>query len=81
VATWTRFIIEDFTERLDIKQLLVNCRGKNRRVVFAGTDYGMCKMSETCAQTLEEIQAHINRYQVLLVSSSSPLKSFDMNGV
>jgi hypothetical protein len=65
VASWSHFTIEDYTESLDIKQLLLNSRGKNRQVVFAGTDYGISKMSETCAQTLEEIEAHINRFQVL----------------
>jgi len=65
VATWSRFTVEDSTEYLDVSQLITNCRGKNRQVVFAGTDYGVCKMSETCAQTLNEIKAHVNRYRVL----------------
>ena len=64
-ATWSRFTVEDATEHLDISQLVTNCRGKNRQVVFAGTDYGVSKMSETCAQTLGEIEAHINRYKDL----------------
>jgi len=66
-ATWSRFTVEDATEHLDISQLITNCRGKNRQVVFAGTDYGVSKMSETCAQTLAEIETHINRYKELFV--------------
>ena len=61
VVTWSHFTVEDATEHLDISQLITNCRGKNRQIVFAGTDYGVCKMSETCAQTINEIKVHTNR--------------------
>jgi hypothetical protein len=64
-ATWSHFTVEDATEHLDISKLITNCRGKNRQVVFAGTDYGVSKMSETCVQTMAEIETHINRYKEL----------------
>jgi hypothetical protein len=63
--TWSRHTLENATERIDISSLRINSRGKPRRVVFAGTDYGVCKMSETSALTLEEIEEHINRYRLL----------------
>jgi hypothetical protein len=64
VATWSHYSVEDFTELLDVS-ILTNSRGKRRQVVFSGTDYGVCTMSETMPQTLDEINEHINRYQVL----------------
>ncbi|KAF9940150.1 hypothetical protein BGZ65_007905, partial [Modicella reniformis] len=53
------FTVEDSVEHMDISQL------PRDRIVFAGTDPGVKKMSVTCAQTLQEIETHINRYQVL----------------
>lgn len=44
---------EDNTQRLD------------KVIVFAGTDYGIRRMSETVPQTYGEIQTHINRYWAL----------------
>jgi hypothetical protein len=64
-ATWSHHNVEDNTEYLDITGIMVNSRGKKRRIVFSGTDYGVSIMSETVAQTFEEIEDHINRYDVL----------------
>jgi hypothetical protein len=64
-VTWRHFNVEDSTDFLDISKLSLNCRKRNRRVVFTGTDYGVCKMSVTVAQTHGEIEEHINRYNVL----------------
>ncbi|KAF9080914.1 hypothetical protein BGX27_005179, partial [Mortierella sp. AM989] len=71
VSDWSHFTVEDNTEKLDISKLMMNARGKNRQVVFAGTDYGICKMSETIAQTQEEIETHINRYNALFACSNT----------
>ncbi|KAK3812952.1 MAG: hypothetical protein J3Q66DRAFT_347018 [Benniella sp.] len=71
---WTKHTVEDATEHLDISALLeehgkvIELKGggsKERRIAFAGTDYGVCKMSETVPQTLDQIHSHLNRYQVL----------------
>ncbi|KAF9947605.1 hypothetical protein BGZ72_010427 [Mortierella alpina] len=61
---WDMFTTEDATEYLDISQLM-STSGHERQIVFSGTDYGLCTMSETVPQTLEEIQVHINRYNLL----------------
>jgi len=64
--TWSHYRVEDSTEMLDISAIVgPNSRGNSRQVVFAGTDYGIVKMSETCALSQAEITRHINRYQVL----------------
>jgi hypothetical protein len=63
-ATWSHFSVEDNTEVLDVTRLIAT-QGKKRQIVFSGTDYGVCKMSETVPQTLNGIIEHINRYQVL----------------
>ncbi|KAF9982878.1 hypothetical protein BGZ75_005658 [Mortierella antarctica] len=66
--TWARFAVEDNTENLDLTQLqniTTHARGKRRLLVFAGTDYGVVKMSETVAVTQAQIQTHINRYHQL----------------
>ncbi|KAF9079621.1 hypothetical protein BGX27_006180, partial [Mortierella sp. AM989] len=62
--TWLHPMVEDSTNKLDISSL-INARGKDRTVVFAGTDYGLVKMSETVALTHRQIQTHINRFQAL----------------
>ncbi|CAO3565153.1 unnamed protein product [Mortierella alpina] len=66
--TWAHATVEDSTDRLDLTALLqssTNARGRPRTVVFAGTDYGVVKMSETVALTRSEIEAHLNRYHQL----------------
>jgi len=63
-ATWDSFNVEDNTERLDIRDMTANLSNQ-RQIVFAGTDYGIRKMSETVAQTLDELRVHLNRFQVL----------------
>jgi hypothetical protein len=62
--TWEHPAAEDKTEMLDLS-LLINSRGKNRVVAYAGTDYGVHTMSETVAFSESQIIAHINRYSVL----------------
>ena len=57
--TLSFYTVEDSVERIDISQL------PRDRIVFAGTDPGVKKMSVTCPQTLSEIEAHINRYRML----------------
>ncbi|KAF9554731.1 hypothetical protein BGW38_009297, partial [Lunasporangiospora selenospora] len=59
IPTPENFTVEDSIEQIDISQL------PRDRIVFAGTDPGVKKMSVTCAQTLHEIELHINRYHVL----------------
>jgi ribonuclease BN (tRNA processing enzyme) len=63
-ATWSHHSVEDATETLDITKL-INSRGKRKQVVFSGTDYGICKMSQTVPLTFSEIEEHVNRYKVL----------------
>ncbi|KAK3821278.1 MAG: hypothetical protein J3Q66DRAFT_149810 [Benniella sp.] len=71
---WIKYIVEGANEHLDISTLLgghgkVNDleggTSKERRVGFAGTDYGVCKMGVTVPQSLDQIETHLNRYQVL----------------
>lgn len=49
-VTWSRFKVERATHNLDIQQLITNARGRKRLICFAGTDYGLVTMSETCPQ-------------------------------
>jgi ribosome-binding ATPase YchF (GTP1/OBG family) len=64
-ATWSKFKVEQTTERLNIQNLLTNSRGGRRLVTFAGTDYGIATMSETSPQTIDDIQEHVNRFSAL----------------
>lgn len=71
--TWACPTVEDSTDRLDLSHLLqstTNARGRPRTVIFAGTDYGVVKMSETVAVTKSEIEVHLNRYHQLFGKSS-----------
>ncbi|KAF9089455.1 hypothetical protein BGX27_002459, partial [Mortierella sp. AM989] len=61
IPEWGGFTVEDSTERLDISKLIANQQVGKKQVVFAGTDYGIKKMSETCALTQEEVEAYIGR--------------------
>ncbi|KAF9201042.1 hypothetical protein BGZ49_008726 [Haplosporangium sp. Z 27] len=63
--TWDHPTVEDITDKLDISYLQTNTQGKNRMIVYAGTDYGLRTMSETVVQTHHQIETHINRYHVL----------------
>ncbi|KAG9319457.1 hypothetical protein KVV02_006684 [Mortierella alpina] len=66
VAPWTHHHVEDTAEKLNIQQLIAdNNKNNKRKVIFAGTDYGLVTMSETSALTLSEVHSHMNRYQVL----------------
>ncbi|KAG9319417.1 hypothetical protein KVV02_002477 [Mortierella alpina] len=72
--TWAHFTVQDNTENLDLTQLqniTTHARGKRRLLVFAGTDYGVAKMSETVAVTQAQIQTHINRYYQLYDSPAA----------
>ncbi|KAK3816156.1 MAG: hypothetical protein J3Q66DRAFT_431801 [Benniella sp.] len=68
---WSKHAVEDATEHLDLSTLLEGHgkaeegTSKERRVGLAGTDYGICKMSVTVPQTLDQVKTHLNRYQVL----------------
>jgi len=64
VPTWEQPAVEDFCEYLDLSQLAEGSTN-NRAVVYGGTDYGVCKMSETVGMTEAELQRHINRYHQL----------------
>ncbi|KAF9571998.1 hypothetical protein EC968_010475 [Mortierella alpina] len=59
VPTLSHYTVEDATQYLDITKL------PRDRIAFAGTDPGVKTMSVTCAQTLSEIEQHVNRYQLL----------------
>ncbi|KAF9570598.1 hypothetical protein EC968_001673 [Mortierella alpina] len=72
VPTWDHPAVEDRAERIDISQLLQNCRGKDRQVVFGATDYGLVTMSETVGFTLPQIQCHLNRYDRLQEPAPPP---------
>ncbi|KAG0311651.1 hypothetical protein BGZ99_009999, partial [Dissophora globulifera] len=61
-VTWMNSTIEEATELLDVSKLINSDQG---RIVFAGTDYGICKMSVTVPQTVQDIQVHLNRYAAL----------------
>ncbi|KAF9987217.1 hypothetical protein BGZ65_004674 [Modicella reniformis] len=60
--TWEQPAVEDDCEYMDLSQLLTDSKCA---VVYAGTDYGIVKMSETVAMTPQEMQCHLNRYGVL----------------
>ncbi|KAF9560849.1 hypothetical protein EC968_005983 [Mortierella alpina] len=62
--TWDQSQQEDYTELLDISYL-VSSQDKLRQIVFSGTDYGICKMSETVALTWQEMESYLNRYHAL----------------
>lgn len=64
VPSWSWPMAEDSVKRLDISKLQ-KAQGQDKVIVFAGTDYGIRRMSETVPQTYNEIQAHINRFWVL----------------
>ena len=70
VPIWNWPMAEDSTRYLDISKLQAQtAQHPDKVIVFAGTDYGIRRMSETVAQTYNEIQAHINRYWVLCCKS------------
>jgi len=64
-ATWENRTLEERTDHLDISGLLTNSWEQRRIVTYAGTDYGVAKMSETVALTGLEIEHHLNLYDVL----------------
>ncbi|KAG0305201.1 hypothetical protein BGZ99_002171 [Dissophora globulifera] len=72
-VTWTQCRVEDTTDLLNINQL---CNSPRGRVVFGGTDYGVCKMSVTVPQTMEDIEQHLGRYQALVKGKLSGHFSF-----
>ncbi|KAF9571256.1 hypothetical protein EC968_000799 [Mortierella alpina] len=65
VPSWDHPAIEDRADKIDISELLKNCNGKDRQVVFSGTDYGLVTMSETVGLTLPQIEYHLNRFDKL----------------
>lgn len=63
--TWSNHAAEDYTDFMDVSELSKNTQGGQRVIVYAGTDYGICTMSQTVALTDGRIKGHINRYHVL----------------
>ncbi|KAF9355574.1 hypothetical protein BGX26_006385 [Mortierella sp. AD094] len=50
---------------MDISELRANCRGRERTLVFSGSDYGICKLSQTVALSQARIEEHLNNYYAL----------------
>jgi hypothetical protein len=63
--TWDLPAVEDSCEYLDLSKIVAESKAENRTIVFSGTDYGICKMSETVAMTQEGMQGHFGRYDML----------------
>ncbi|KAG0256593.1 hypothetical protein DFQ27_005639 [Actinomortierella ambigua] len=70
-ATWGRPTVEDRPQLMDISDLEEHAKRQDKHIVFAGTDYGICTMSETVALTRQEIETHIARYQSATKTSGS----------
>ncbi|KAF8944654.1 hypothetical protein BGZ46_006218, partial [Entomortierella lignicola] len=64
IPTWDSSKCEDDTLHTDITKLMSDC-SEDRAIVFSGTDYGLCKMSQTVALRREQIIQHLNYYQIL----------------
>ncbi|KAG0282802.1 hypothetical protein BGZ98_006595, partial [Dissophora globulifera] len=62
-----RLPCEEYTSKLDITQLATDAR-----VVFGGTDYGICTTVTTIAQTQAEMIMHLNRYRALQDNEEMP---------
>ncbi|KAG0003731.1 hypothetical protein BGZ65_001402 [Modicella reniformis] len=57
---WSHFTVEDDVQHLDISDLIADdSADRQGRVVFSGTDYGLCKMSETVALTRRQLYEHL----------------------
>jgi hypothetical protein len=65
VPTWDQPAIEDSCEHLDLSIIVAESEAKNRAMALSGTDYGICKMSETVAMTLKGMEGHLGRYDML----------------
>ncbi|CAO3565989.1 unnamed protein product [Mortierella alpina] len=65
IPTWENAAVEDRADKIDISQLLQNCRGKDRQLVVGATDYGLVTMSETTAFSLPQLQSHLNQFDML----------------
>jgi len=79
--TWQNFNVEDSIESLDVANVVAGQDDK-RRIVLSGTDYGLCVMSVTVPQTIDEILTHSNRFHVLsgeLVEEISAYKVYRAN--
>ncbi|KAG0208521.1 hypothetical protein BGX31_002315, partial [Mortierella sp. GBA43] len=63
--TWDLPAVEDNCELLDLSNIIAESKTENHAIVFAGTDYGVCKMSETVAITSQVMAHHFDRYDVL----------------
>ncbi|KAF9162185.1 hypothetical protein DFQ26_003778 [Actinomortierella ambigua] len=74
-ATWDRPTVEDRLQLLDISDLEKHAEAQDKHIVFAGTDCGICTMSETVALTRQEIETHIARYQSATQTQSSASSS------
>ncbi|KAF9973034.1 hypothetical protein BGZ75_001284, partial [Mortierella antarctica] len=65
VPTWELPACEDRVNKIDLRDLVSNARGKDRLITFAGSDYGLVTMSETIPLTLAQVEAHLNRFAIL----------------
>jgi len=65
IPTWENAAVEDRADKIDISQLLQNCRGKDRQLVVGATDYGLVTMSEATAFSLPQLQSHLNQFDML----------------
>jgi hypothetical protein len=79
--TWDLPTIEDKCEFIDLSNIIAESKTENRAIVFAGTDYGVRKMSETVAMTPQSMECHLNRYDMLfgeLTTTSNPETSMQI---
>ncbi|KAF9559818.1 hypothetical protein EC968_006475 [Mortierella alpina] len=59
IPTWDHYTVEDDLEHTDLSNLTADTE---HRTVYSGTDYGLCKMSETIALTQSQLDAHMYYY-------------------
>lgn len=60
---WDHYTVEDDVQHLDISELITN--SDKGTVVFSGTDYGICKMSETVALSMKQVAEHLSYYYAM----------------
>ncbi|KAF9948128.1 hypothetical protein BGZ72_009918 [Mortierella alpina] len=70
--TWECYTVEDDTEHLNLDEIRRGCDGNQRTIVYAGTDYGVCKMSETVPLTQNRLKEHLQLFSNISDPSSSP---------
>ncbi|KAG0209409.1 hypothetical protein BGX31_002132, partial [Mortierella sp. GBA43] len=60
--TWGWRTVEDDVKHTDLSQLQSQC-SQDRCLVYSGTDYGICTMSETAPVTAGQLQEHLALYR------------------